>query len=181
MKPLADFEYSTPKLRDEEMGSPTNAKRPKVAGTTEQPRKRALAPGEGARAPAEKRPREGAAPAADAFCRDRRGVPAAAGADRHQGTAASRDEAELPLARPRLGRLGQLGKLGQHAAWARSVAKLAAFKAVHGHCNLPWFSEWVSKQQQKLDRGEPCERMSAARAAELDALGLDWHLLRPDA
>ena len=59
-----------------------------------------------------------------------------------------------------------------------------AYKAVHGDCNVrqgwvegPWLGEWVSKQRmrkRKLDRGEPSEGMTAARAARLTALGFVW-------
>ena len=62
--------------------------------------------------------------------------------------------------------------------------KLAAFKAERGHCNVPFhwpenpaLGQWVSSQRtlkKRLDRGEPCEGMTAARAAQLDALGFDW-------
>jgi hypothetical protein len=64
------------------------------------------------------------------------------------------------------------------------LARLAAYKAVHGDCWVPaaWAEDprlgrWVAAQRthkKKLDRGEPCSGMTAARAAKLTALGVDW-------
>ena len=52
----------------------------------------------------------------------------------------------------------------------------------HGDCNVPQIyaadeplGNWVAKQcklKKALDRGEPCEGMTAARVARLTALGL---------
>jgi hypothetical protein len=69
-------------------------------------------------------------------------------------------------------------------SWEESLARLAAYKAAHGDCDVPagWAEElglgsWVNKQRhlkRKLDRGEPGQGMTAARAARLTALGLAW-------
>ena len=69
--------------------------------------------------------------------------------------------------------------------WDSQLARLAAYKAVHGDCNVPqgWAEDprlgrWISTQRagkRKLDRGEPSEGMTVARAARLTALGLNWH------
>ena len=71
-------------------------------------------------------------------------------------------------------------------AWEAQLARLSAYKAEHGDCNVPqgWAEDlplgsWVSTQRRrkkKLDRGEPSEGMTAARAAKLDALGFAWEL-----
>jgi hypothetical protein len=59
------------------------------------------------------------------------------------------------------------------AAWEAQLARLAAYKASHGDCRVPqgWaedprLSKWVNNQQaykQKLDRGDPNPKMTAAR------------------
>jgi hypothetical protein len=70
------------------------------------------------------------------------------------------------------------------AAWEAQLARLAAYKAAHGDCNVPmsWAEDprlatWVNNQRprkRQLDRGEPSEGMTAARAAWLTALGFAW-------
>ena len=70
------------------------------------------------------------------------------------------------------------------AAWEAQLARLAAYKAEHGDCNVtmrwaedPKLDTWVNTQRKfkrKLDRGEPSEGMTAARAAKLDKLGFPW-------
>jgi hypothetical protein len=72
------------------------------------------------------------------------------------------------------------------AGWEAQLAKLKAYKRKHGDCNVPasWaedppLGQWVKSQRQckkKLDRGEPSEGMTAARAAKLEALGFAWEL-----
>ena len=72
------------------------------------------------------------------------------------------------------------------AGWEDSLAKLKAYKRKHGNCNVPrhWAEDpalggWVDRQRKlkkRLDRGEPCEGMTAARAANLEALGFAWEL-----
>jgi cobalamin biosynthesis protein CobT len=72
------------------------------------------------------------------------------------------------------------------AGWDAQLAKLRAYKAMHGDCNVPrsWaedltLGEWVKGQRyrkKKLDRGEPGKGMTAARAAKLEALGFVWEL-----
>ena len=69
--------------------------------------------------------------------------------------------------------------------WEAQLARLAAYKAEHGDCNVPkdWaedpkLGKWVDTQRKfkrKLDRGEPSEGMTAARAVKLDALGFKWN------
>jgi hypothetical protein len=79
--------------------------------------------------------------------------------------------------------------------WEAQLAKLEAYKAEHGDCNVPkgWaedprLANWVGTQRankRKLDRGEPSDGMTVERAARLDALGFSWdysaHLLLLDA
>jgi hypothetical protein len=70
------------------------------------------------------------------------------------------------------------------AKWEAQLARLAAYKAVHGDCNVPdrWAEDprlvnWVSTQRQlkrRLDRGEPSLGMTAERAARLTALDFVW-------
>ena len=67
------------------------------------------------------------------------------------------------------------------AEWEAQLARLAAYKAAHGDCNVPrgWAEDpklgrWVRGQRERkkaLDRGEPSEGISAERAAKLEALG----------
>lgn len=61
------------------------------------------------------------------------------------------------------------------AAWEEMFAALVAFKAKHGHCNVPrkWpeheaLGVWVSNQRATQGRITP------ARKALLDALGFEW-------
>jgi hypothetical protein len=78
--------------------------------------------------------------------------------------------------------------LPNEAAWEAKLARLAAYKAEHGDCNVPWgwaedprLGGWISTQRRGkklLDRGEPSLRMTAARAARLEALGFAWNLGR---
>jgi hypothetical protein len=70
------------------------------------------------------------------------------------------------------------------AEWEAQLARLAAYKAAHGDCSVPrgWAEDprlgnWVSTQRKfkrRLDRGEPSDGMTAARAARLTALGFAW-------
>jgi hypothetical protein len=72
------------------------------------------------------------------------------------------------------------------AGWEAQLAKLKAYQRKHGDCNVPqgWVEDpplgrWVSTQrkgQKKLDRGEPSDGMTAARAVKLEALGFAWEL-----
>jgi hypothetical protein len=73
------------------------------------------------------------------------------------------------------------------AGWEDWVAKLVQYKRMHGDCIVPrrWVEDpplgrWVCHQRKckkKLDRGEPSEGMTAARAAKLEALGgFAWEL-----
>ena len=65
-------------------------------------------------------------------------------------------------------------------AWEAQLAKLAAYTREHGDSNVPrgWaedpgLARWVTTQRaykKALDRGEPSSGMTAARAAQLDAL-----------
>jgi hypothetical protein len=75
-------------------------------------------------------------------------------------------------------------KGSNETAWDAQLAKLTAYKAAHGDCSVPqrWAEDlrlgrWVKDQRsfkKKLDRGEPSEGMTAARAAKLTALGFSW-------
>jgi hypothetical protein len=87
-------------------------------------------------------------------------------------------------------RMAKLEALGfvwdqKEAAWETQLARLAAYKVVHGDCNVPqgWAEDrlgsWVNTQRRlkrKLDRGEPSKGMMAERVAKLEALGFDWEL-----
>jgi hypothetical protein len=74
------------------------------------------------------------------------------------------------------------------AQWEAQLARLAAHKAAHGDCSVPYrwaedprLSRWVHNQRErkrKLDRGEPSAGMTAERAARLTALGLVWDPIR---
>jgi hypothetical protein len=74
------------------------------------------------------------------------------------------------------------------AAWEAQLARLAAYKAEHGDCIVPkrWAEDpqrgtWVRNQRRckkALDRGDPNQGMTAARAARLEALGFAWALPR---
>jgi hypothetical protein len=67
-------------------------------------------------------------------------------------------------------------------AWEAKLAQLAAYKVVHGNCDVPqdWaddvaFGRWVSNQRmfkKKLQMGQPSTGMTAERAAKLTLLGL---------
>jgi hypothetical protein len=97
----------------------------------------------------------------------------------------------MPLGRAaRLTALGRVwdpprqGGKPKEVEWEAQLARLAAYKAVHGDCSVPqrWAEDlelgnWVNTQRvrkQKLDRGEPGKGMTAERAARLTALGLVW-------
>ena len=86
-----------------------------------------------------------------------------------------------PTARPP----GASESNGTRDSWGGWLAKLEAYRRSHGDCNVPvtWakdprLGKWVRHQRTRkkaLDRGEPSERMTAARAAKLDALGFAWN------
>jgi hypothetical protein len=87
---------------------------------------------------------------------------------------------------PRQG--GRQGGHPKEAEWDSQFERLAAYMAAHGNCSVPqrWVEDpglgkWLSNQRhlkRKLDRGEPNEGMTVARAARLTALGLVWDLRR---
>jgi hypothetical protein len=72
------------------------------------------------------------------------------------------------------------------AGWATQLAKVKKYKRRHGDCNVPrgWAEDpalgiWVNMQRaykKKLDRGELCKGMTAARVAKLEALGFAWEM-----
>ena len=76
------------------------------------------------------------------------------------------------------------GGIPNETEWEVQLARLAAYKAAHGDCNVPegWaenprLGSWVTNQRhrkRKLDRGEPSAGMTAERAARLTALGFVW-------
>jgi hypothetical protein len=76
------------------------------------------------------------------------------------------------------------GCLPNDTGWEAQLARLKAYKAEHGDCNVPqrWaddppLGQWVRRQRvykRSFDRGEPSEGMTAARAAKLEALGFAW-------
>jgi hypothetical protein len=73
-----------------------------------------------------------------------------------------------------------------NAGWEAQLAKLKVYKRRHGDCKVPqkWaedkpLGKWVSRQRRgkkALNRGEPGDEITAARAATLDALGFAWEL-----
>jgi hypothetical protein len=76
------------------------------------------------------------------------------------------------------------GGTPKEAGWEAQLARLATYKAAHGDCNVPrrWaenprLGKWADSQRHRkklLDRGEPSQGMTAARAAKLEALGFNW-------
>ena len=70
------------------------------------------------------------------------------------------------------------------AGWEAMQARLAAFKAEHGHCWVPRnhpadpkLGTWVKNQRaykKRLDTGHPSPQITAERVAKLDALGFEW-------
>jgi hypothetical protein len=70
------------------------------------------------------------------------------------------------------------------AHWEAQLARLTAYRATHGDCNVPKIyvedeplDSWVAKQRmlkQALDRGDARKVITAARAAKLEALGFTW-------
>jgi hypothetical protein len=78
------------------------------------------------------------------------------------------------------------GACGKQEEWEEQLAKLKHYKEGHGDCNVPkqWAADpqlgrWVNYQRtlkRRLDRGDPCKGMTAARAAKLDSLGFAWEL-----
>ena len=72
------------------------------------------------------------------------------------------------------------------AGWEVMRARLAAFKAEHGHCRVPQnhpadpkLGTWVSQQRQnkkRLDASDPSPWITAERVAQLEALGFEWSL-----
>jgi hypothetical protein len=81
-----------------------------------------------------------------------------------------------------IGRLEELGFVWQpHGTiWQQRLEELAAFKVVHGHCNVPAdypenpsLGSWLDKQRQERKHGT----LAQERAAQLDALGVVWERL----
>jgi hypothetical protein len=78
------------------------------------------------------------------------------------------------------------GGIRNDVGWEAQLAKLKAYKAEHGDCNVPnrWAADphlgsWVScqrKYKKKLDHGEDKKGMTASRVAKLEALGFAWHV-----
>ena len=63
--------------------------------------------------------------------------------------------------------------------WDRMLKQLAAYKRLHGHCDVPIRSssgralgEWVGKQRRRKEEGE----LSAAQQRALEALGITWRI-----
>jgi hypothetical protein len=85
-------------------------------------------------------------------------------------------------------RKGQAARTDE-AAWEEKLERLAAYKQEHGDCSVPrgWAEDpplgrWVGHQRtnkKALDRGDPSQGMTAARAAKLEALGFAYDT--PDA
>ena len=140
--------------------------------------KRALVPPEeGAATPDAKRRRVGgAAPSGGAFCRRSRPQipppPAAAEDDRQDrmAIAAVGDQPAVDFA-------SAPGQTGPHPRevlqWEVQLARLADYKMAHGNCNVPrgWaddpkLASWFDHQR--------LGKQTAARAAQLRALGFEW-------
>ena len=74
--------------------------------------------------------------------------------------------------------------------WEAQLAKLKQYKHKHGDFNVPRrrpedksLGNWADRQRRckkATDRGEPSDKMTAARATKLDALGFAWAPLRGD-
>jgi len=76
----------------------------------------------------------------------------------------------------------QLSSLGVvwdplEAGWRKQFRSLERFKSIHGHCRVPFsysddprLSAWLRTQRRLQKHG----KMSASRAAQLDALGMEW-------
>jgi hypothetical protein len=102
-----------------------------------------------------------------------------------------------PNARMTVARVIKLAELGfewerpgnggcKEPQWDSWLAQLAAYKAQHGHCNVPYswpenpqLGKWAGRQRtnkKEVDRGERAPHMSAERVAKLNALGFEWVL-----
>jgi hypothetical protein len=72
------------------------------------------------------------------------------------------------------------------AGWEAQLAKLKVSERRHGNCNVrrswaedPPLGRWVDRQRARkkaMDRGEPSQGMTVARAAKLEALDFVWEL-----
>ena len=91
------------------------------------------------------------------------------------------------------------GDCFNEASWEMMLARLAVFKAEHGHCKVPQrhpadpkLGRWVTRQRQykkTLDGSTfrrrtsrqhlPAAHITAGRMAKLEAIGIDWRLLDP--
>jgi hypothetical protein len=108
--------------------------------------------------------------------------------DRGESSSCLEPSPSLGMTADRAARLEALGFVWDpdEAAWEAQLARLAAYKAAHGDCNVPrgWAEDprlgrWVMAQRQykkKLARGEPSPGMTAERVARLEALGFIWAL-----
>lgn len=82
--------------------------------------------------------------------------------------------------------LNQLGFAwnAQHAAWNTHMNNLKLFRNENGHCHVPLnhavfpkLGLWVKEQRRHyslMKKQDPSSHMTAARAAELDAIGFCW-------
>ena len=92
--------------------------------------------------------------------------------------------ASTPAITARKKAAGATSPLTQAARWEAMRARLAAFKAEHGHCRVhvkypadPKLGGWVAHQRRsrkKLDAGLPNPYITAERVAKLQALGFEW-------
>jgi hypothetical protein len=103
-----------------------------------------------------------------------------------------RGEPSQGMTAERAARLTALGLIWVHPSrnqpnevkWEAQLARLVAYKAAHGDCSVPqrWaedppLANWVKRQRagkRGLDRGQPSEGVTAARATKLEALGFSW-------
>jgi hypothetical protein len=88
-----------------------------------------------------------------------------------------RGEPNAGITTERVERLTALGFVWDpnEQEWEAQLVRLAAYKAAHGDCTVPWgwteepgLYTWVNRQRackRKLDRGEPSEGMTTQRAA----------------
>jgi hypothetical protein len=109
-------------------------------------------------------------------------VVVAAGAHLRMGPAAVAPASIAPGASPGAGGAGGAWL----AAWEAQFARLVAYKAAHGDCNVPvaWAEDlplgrWVGvqrKNKKKMENGQPSDGMSVERVAKLTGLGLVWEM-----
>ena len=71
--------------------------------------------------------------------------------------------------------------VADEAGWEAMLARLAAFKAEHGHCWVsqnyptdPQLGRWSGPNESARRAGDPNPQTTAGRVAKLEALGFEW-------